>query len=114
MAVVQSEQEARGLSTVKRLVIAAIAAAAVSAAAGLALLAFSPEAGSGTEATLGISAAVGGMAVGVLIVSAMIYAQTKNLWRFAPRWVRVAGLALIIYGVAMTVWNLVDQASQSL
>jgi hypothetical protein len=36
---------------------------------------------------------------------ARLLAQIKNLWRFAPVWVRVLAWVLIIYAVVTTVWN---------
>lgn len=101
----QTEQEQRGLANVKRLIGAAIAAVLVSITAGLILLLAEPASGSNTEAALGLAAAIGGLATAGFVVAAMVYAQAKNLWRFAPMWIRVVAWIFIAYAIVATVWN---------
>jgi len=103
----------KDLRTLKMIVWAGLAALAVSIASGLLLLAIDPDAGSSTEAAFGISAAIGGLATGVLAIAALIYAQVKNLWRLAPTPLRVALWVLIAVGIAVTLWNLVSQPLQN-
>jgi hypothetical protein len=91
------------------LVWLALAAVVVSAAAGVLLLVLDPDAGSTTEAALGITAAISGIATGVLAIAAFIYAQAKNLWKFAPVAVRVVLWVFIGVGIAITLWNLISQ-----
>ncbi len=87
----------------------ALASVTVSIVAGVLLLVLEPEAGSSTEAALGVAAAIGGIATGVLVIVALIYAQVKNLWRLAPIGIRVVLWVFIAVGVAFTLWSLVSQ-----
>lgn len=82
--------------TVKGLFIAAMVTIAVAVLAGISLLVIDPATGSTTEATLGLTAAVSGLITGVLAVTAVIYAQIRNLWRFVPAWIRAAVLGLVV------------------
>lgn len=109
MTVVASEQDQRGLRNVRLLLGAAIAAVLIAALAGLSLLVFQPADGSNAESALGFTAAVSGLSVAGFAVAAAIYAQTKNLWRFAPMWIRLISWAFILVGVAITVVNLIKQ-----
>ena len=77
----------------------------MAAIAGLVLLVAEPDAGSGLEGTLAISAAVGGLSAAVFSIVAAIYAQVKGLWGPAPKPIRYALWILIAIGVAMTLWN---------
>ena len=97
--------EHRELRNVKTLIGLAIFSALVAAVAGLVLLIVAPEEGSVAEGTLAIAAAIGGVSTAGFSIAAAVYAQIKNLWRFAPVWVRVLAWVLIIYAVATTVWN---------
>lgn len=106
-------EDQRNLRTLKTIVGIGLAALAVSIASGLLLLAIDPDAGSSTEAALGLTAAIGGLATGVLAIAALIYAQVKNLWKLAPTPLRVMLWALIAVGVAATLWNLVSQPFQN-
>jgi len=65
----------------------AILGVLVAVVAGLVLLLAEPEAGSTWEATLGLSAAVGGLSAAVFSIATVIYVQVKNLWRFVPSWI---------------------------
>lgn len=89
------------------LVVAAVTLAA-SVLAGLALLLLDPAAGSTTEAALGVTAAVSGLATGALVLAAVIYAQVKNLWGSAPTWTRYALLGLVAVGVARSIFSAVN------
>lgn len=95
----------RELTTVKALLGSAILAALVAAAAGLVLIIAAPESGSTTEAAIGLTAAAAGILTGVLTVVAAIYAQVKNLWQYAPTWVRVVAWAAIAFAVLSGLWR---------
>ena len=99
----------KSLDRLMILVWLAVAAVLVSAAAGVLLLVLDPDTGSTTEAALGITAAISGIATGGLAIAAFIYAQVKNLWRFAPTPVRVVLWVFIGIGIAITLWNLISQ-----
>jgi hypothetical protein len=71
----------QSLDRFKLLVWLAVAALGVSVIAAALLLVVDPASGSSTEAVLGVTAAIGGIATGVFVVAAAIYAQVKNLWR---------------------------------
>lgn len=78
------------------IIASAAAAAGVSVVAGVALWIADPAEGTAPEAFLGVTAAVGGLLTGALFGAAAIYAQVKNLWRFAPRWFRYTAWAVLI------------------
>ncbi len=78
------------------IVTLAAAAAGFSALAGVALWIADPAEGTAPEGSLGLVAAVGGLLSGALFGVAAIYAQVKNLWRFAPRWFRYTSWAILI------------------
>ena len=99
----------QSLNRLKLLVLLAVVAVMVAVAAGALLLILDPTSGSSTEATLGVAAAIGGIASGVLVIAALIYAQVKNLWRLAPIGIRIVLWVFIAAGVAVTVWNLISQ-----
>lgn len=71
-------------------------AAGIAATAGVALWIADPDPGTSPEEVLGIVAAVSGLLTGALIGVAAIYAQVKNLWRFAPDWFRYTTWAVLI------------------
>ncbi|MCP3976391.1 MAG: hypothetical protein GY720_18045 [bacterium] len=87
------ERELRLFWTV---VAIASAAAGVSVVAGVALWIADPAEGTTPEGLLGFTAAVSGLLTGALFGAAAIYAQIKNLWRFAPRWFRYTAWAVMI------------------
>jgi len=99
----------RSLDRLKLLVWLAGGAALVAAIAGVVLLLLDPAPGSSTEATLGVAAAISGLATGALAITAFVYAQVKNLWRFAPPAIRIAVWVFIAAGIALTLWNLISQ-----
>jgi hypothetical protein len=79
-------------------------AAGVAAIAGIALWLSDPEAGTSPEEVLGLVAAASGFLAGILFGAAAIYAQVKNLWRFAPKWFRyTAWVVLIVLAVVAIV-----------
>ena len=100
-----TEVEKQHLRTLMVFVVLAIVAALVAVGAGLILLIADVTAGSTEEATLGFVAAVSGLATAALSIAALIYAQIRNLWRFAPTWFRTAALVLIVVGIVITIWN---------
>jgi hypothetical protein len=104
-----SSNTTQSLSRLRLIIWLAVASVTVSAVAGVVLLVLEPEAGSSTEAALGIAAAIGGIATGALVIVALIYAQVKNLWRLAPLGIRIVLWVFIVVGVAFTLWNLVSQ-----
>jgi hypothetical protein len=106
---VSTANDMESLSRLKLLIWGAVASVAVAIAAGALLLVLEPESGSTAEAMLGIAAAIGGIATGVLVIAALIYAQIKNLWRLAPIGIRVILWVFIAAGVAFTLWNLISQ-----
>ena len=88
----------------------ALLGALVAAAAGVVLLVAAPDAGSSMESRLGFTAAGAGISTAVFAVAALIYAQVKNLWRFAPSWLRTGAWALLI---ASAVYSIVRSIAQS-
>jgi len=73
----------------------ASAATVVAAIAGVALAIGDPAEGTKPETTFNFIAAVGGLGAGALFGAAAIYAQVKNLWRFAPKWFRYLSWAIL-------------------
>lgn len=88
----------------KRLVGLAILAAAIAGLAGVVLLVANPDSGSTLEATLGVTAAVAGLSTAVLVITALIYAQVKNLWQNVPTGIRTAAWIVL---AAAAVFNIV-------
>ncbi len=74
----------------------AATAAGISVVAGVALWIADPAEGTTPEGVLGFTAAISGLLTGALFGAAAIYAQIKNLWRFAPRWFRYTAWAVLI------------------
>jgi hypothetical protein len=103
----------QSLDRFKLLVWLAVAALGVSVIAAALLLVVDPASGSSTEAVLGVTAAIGGIATGVFVVAAAIYAQVKNLWRLAPIGIRIVLWGFIAVWVALTAWNLISQPFQA-
>ena len=104
-----STNDLQSLRRLRLIVWLAVASITVSIGAGVLLLIVEPDAGSSSEAALGIAAAIGGITTGVLVIVALIYAQVKNLWRLAPLGIRIVLWVFIAIGVAFTLWNLVSQ-----
>jgi len=78
----------RALQTFWILVGLAVVTALAASVAGVLLWLIDPAKDSTTEAALSLAAAISGLSTGALFGAAAIYAQVKNLWRFAPRWFR--------------------------
>lgn len=102
---IQTEQRPRDLAVAKLLVALAILGALAAAIAGATLILTSPESGSTAEGTLGFAAAAGGIATAVFAAAAAIYAQIRNLWRYAPRWFRVASWVALAIAVIASFWS---------
>ena len=60
----------------------------VAAVAGLVLGIADPDDGSTGDGLFRTIAAAGGLSAGGLFGAAAVWAQIKNLWRFAPQWFR--------------------------
>lgn len=99
------QEDVGALTTAKLLLGLAVASVLVAVAAGVILLAAAPADGSTAESTLGIIAAVAGLATAGFAVAAMVYAQVKNLWQYVPTWLRVVAWVVVVYAVATTVWG---------
>ncbi|MEA1901985.1 MAG: hypothetical protein U9N56_00500 [Actinomycetota bacterium] len=100
---------AREMRNLRILIGLAIASTLVAVLAGLVVLVASPEAGSTPEAILGITAAASGLATAGIVIAAFIYAQVKNLWQYAPPWIRIAFWVVAAYAIATTLWNWITQ-----
>ena len=100
---------AREMRNLRILIGLAVASTLVAVVAGVVLLVASPDAGSTTEDVLGITAAVSGLATAGIVIAAFIYAQVKNLWQYAPTWVRIAFWVVAAYAIATTLWTWITQ-----
>lgn len=103
------EVDAPAFHTLMRIAGAAIATLTIALLAGLVLLIVEPTSGSTTEGVLGITAAIAGLATGVLAIVAAIYAQAKNLWKYMPKWIRGLIWTFVVLGIITTVVNLISQ-----
>jgi hypothetical protein len=93
----------RAVRVAKTLGGLAILTALIAAIAGVALLIANPASGSTLESTLGFTAAGAGLSTAVFAVAALIYAQVKNLWQYAPSWVRVGAWALLAAAALLSI-----------
>lgn len=93
----------RAMNVAKTLAGLTILAAFTAAVAAVVLLIADPARGSTLESTLGVTAAVAGLSTAVLAVATLIYAQVKNLWQYAPGWVRIAAWVLIAAAAAFPI-----------
>jgi len=100
---------AREMRNLRILIGLAVASTLVAVLAGVVLLVASPDPGSTMEATLGITAAASGLATAGIVIGAFIYAQVKNLWQYAPTWIRIAAWVVAAYAIATTLWNWIAQ-----
>lgn len=98
-----STPDRSAVRTVTAILAAAAVTATVAAMAGLGFLLVDPVSGSTTEAVFGFTAAVSGLLTAALAIGAVIYAQIRNLWRFAPAWIRIAALGLVAVAVARSI-----------
>lgn len=96
MAQSRSSAEQRQLRRFWTLVALGGIAAGIAAAAGVALWIADPAEGTSPEEVLGFIAAITGLLTGALLGAAAIYAQVKNLWRFAPMWFRYTAWGVLI------------------
>jgi len=103
------QQDAAAFQTLVRIAGAAIVTLSVALLAGLVLLIVEPESGSTTEGVLGVTAAIAGLATGAFAITAAIYAQVKNLWKYVPSWVRGLVWTFVVLGIITTVVNLINQ-----
>lgn len=92
----RTSADQRALRIFRILVLLGLAGALAASISGVSLWIVDPAAGSTADAALGIAAAITGLATGILLGAAAIYAQVKNLWRFAPDWVRYVAWAILI------------------
>lgn len=93
----------RTMNVAKTLAGLAILAALTAAVAGVLLLIANPDSGSTLESALGLTAAIAGLTTAVFAVAALIYAQVKNLWHYAPSWFRIAAWVLIAAVAALPI-----------
>ena len=84
----RTEADERDLRLFWILVALAATGTFVAAVAGLVLGIADPDDGSTGDGLFRGIAAVGGLAAGALFGAAAVWAQVKNLWRFAPKWFR--------------------------
>lgn len=91
----RTQSEERQLRRFWAIVAIASVAAGIAAAAGVALWIADPADGTAPDEVLGLMAAVSGLLTGALFGAAAIYAQVKNLWRFAPMWFRYTAWAVL-------------------
>ena len=91
----RTDADARELGRFWILVALAAAATFVAAMAGLVLGVADPDDGSTWDGALRVTAAAAGLGAGALFGAAAIWAQVKNLWRFAPQWFRYLAWGVI-------------------
>jgi hypothetical protein len=84
----RSAADERDLSRFWTLIALACAATVAAAVGGLVLGIANPDEGSTGDGLFRTIAAVGGLSAGALFGTAAVWAQVKNLWRFAPQWFR--------------------------
>lgn len=101
--VAKTPDDERKLRVVRLFIYLGVLAVLVAAGAGLVLLVADPEPGSTSEATLGITAAISGLAVALFAGIAAIYAQSNNLWRHAPPWFRTMIMAIVTVGLIISI-----------
>lgn len=93
----------RPMRVAKTLAGLAVVAAAIAAIGGVVLWITNPDSGSTLESRLGFTAAAAGLSTAVFAVAALIYAQVKNLWRYAPSWLRVAAWMALAASVILSI-----------
>ncbi len=67
--------------------------------------------GSTLESTLGFTAAAAGLSAAAFAVAALIYAQVKNLWQYAPRGVRVAAWVVLAAAVLFSIFRSITETT---
>ena len=106
----RTEADERDLRRLWVLLALACAATFGAALSGLVLGIADPDDGSTGDGVFRAVAAAGGLAAGALFGAAAIWAQIKNLWRFAPQWFRYLAWGLL---AAVVVAALVSSAVRS-
>ncbi len=91
----RSEADQRSLNRFWLIISLAAAATLVAAISGVVLAIADPADGTKPEAVFAFAAAISGLSAGALFGAAAIYAQVKNLWRFAPKWFRYLSWAVL-------------------
>ena len=109
MTTATSQQDQAALRNVRMLIGLAILGALAAAIAGVTLWVAEPEAGSTAESALGFTAAIGGLGAAVASISAAVYMQVKNLWKYAPATLRAAVIVFVIAGLVATVAGWINQ-----
>ena len=104
-----SQQDRAALRNVRMLIGLAILGAFAATIAGVTLWVAEPEAGSTAESALGFTAAIGGLGTAVASISAAVYMQVKNLWKYAPATLRAAVIVFVIAGLVATVAGWINQ-----
>lgn len=99
----RTDADEAGIRRLKSLLAAAAALCGVAALAGISLLLLDPAPGSTIEGTLGVTAAVTGLGTGALAIASVIYAQSRNLWRFAAGWLRWLVMGLVLIAIARSI-----------
>lgn len=84
----RSEADSRDLKRFWIVVAFGAAATLIAAISGLVLGIADPDDGSGGDGLFRGIAAVSGLSAGASFGVAAVWAQVKNLWRFAPKWFR--------------------------
>ncbi len=92
----RSEADARELRRFWILITLASTATLVAALAGLVLGIADPDDGSTGDEAFRVVAAVGGLGAGLLFGAAAVWAQVRNLWRFAPQWFRYLAWGILV------------------
>ena len=106
--IARTPDDERKLRVVRLFIYLGVLCVLIAAGAGLVLLVADPEPGSTSEATLGITAAIAGLGTALFAGIAAIYAQSNNLWRYAPPWFRSMIMAIVIVGLIVSIvsWTL--------
>ena len=110
MAQISHATDQRELKVAKTLGGLAIVMALTAALAGVVLLITNPDSDSTLESTLGITAAIAGLSTAAFAISALIYAQVKNLWQNVPTWIRTAAWVIL---AAAAVFNIIRSITQN-
>ena len=95
----------RHLRIVRGLAGVAVLGALTAGVAALLLIATDTTGASTSAAAIGSLAATGGIVAAVCTVAAAIYAQVRNLWQYAPAWIRVAAWGVIAWSLLTTLWT---------
>lgn len=104
IATERTEADERELGRFRILIALACTATMVAALAGLVLGIADPDDGSTGDGLFRTLAAAGGLTAGVLFGAAAVWAQIKNLWRFAPQWFRyLAWGVLAVIAIAVII-----------